>query len=57
MKLFNLFKKETKTNTSKIEALNKKQLQKVVGGVDETIPTPEPDDSRGGRTRSNHANE
>lgn len=42
MKLFNIFKKETKTNfNSNIQKLEKNQLSKVIGGGDGT--TPEPD--------------
>ncbi len=37
MKFKNIFKKETiKTNAS-VEPLNKTQLEKVIGGTDETI--------------------
>lgn len=40
MKLFNIFKKETKNSTSvNVQPLSKNQLEKVIGGTDETIIT------------------
>jgi hypothetical protein len=38
MKLFNIFKKETKSNVkSNVQKLEKNQLEKVIGGGDGTI--------------------
>jgi hypothetical protein len=38
MKLFNFLKKDTKNTTSaNVQALSKNQLEKVIGGIDETI--------------------
>jgi hypothetical protein len=44
MKLKNIFKKETKTiSNSKVQKLEKNQLEKVIGGVDDiTTATIEP---------------
>jgi hypothetical protein len=40
MKLFNILKKETKNSTSvNVQSLSKNQLEKVIGGTDETIIT------------------
>ena len=42
MKLSNLFKKSTKvTGTSKIEKIEKNQLEKVIGGADVVVVTTE----------------
>ena len=47
MKITNIFKKE-KTNTlaSKVEALGKDQLSRVVGGTDDAPVTPEPQEGK-----------
>lgn len=37
MKLSNIFKKEKKTATVKIEAISKTQLEKVIGGGGPTV--------------------
>lgn len=40
MKLKNIFKKETKIKAAKVQSLDKKQLEKVIGGAEDvgTIP-------------------
>lgn len=48
MRLFNIFKKETKaTIKSKIQKLDKKQLNKVIGGADESTGDKLPASIRG----------
>lgn len=38
MKLFNIFKKENKSNAKlKVQNLDKKQLQKVIGGAETSL--------------------
>lgn len=46
MKLLNLFKKSTKTAVkANVEKLEKKQLEKVIGGADDTAATDSSADS------------
>ena len=40
MKISNLFKKTTKTATATVQKLEKKQLEKVIGGTDELAGGP-----------------
>lgn len=44
MSLFNFFKKKTSTASTITEQLDKKQLEQVIGGTDET-PVPESEDA------------
>jgi hypothetical protein len=39
MKLSNIFKKEVKTTSAKVEKLEKKQLENIIGGDDTVIVT------------------